>query len=270
MRIQLYDTTLRDGTQREGLSLSAEDKVKIARELDRLGVHYIEGGWPGSNPKDAAFFERDRPTCRCSTRGSPPLAAPGAPRRTCAERRQHPGAGRRADAGGHAGRQKLDPPCGAGAGNDAGRKPGDDRATASPIFKRRGKEVVYDAEHFFDGYRLDPAYALATLRAAADAGADWLVLCDTNGGSAARSTWRGSCAWSRARRSPRRSASTPTTTARWPWRTRWPPCRPGRRQVQGTINGYGERCGNMDLIPLIANLQLKLRLPCLAPEQLPG
>src|SRR5689334_19749670 len=180
MRIQLYDTTLRDGTQREGLSLSAEDKVKIARELDRLGVPYIEGGWPGSNPKDAAFFERIAGVSLQQAR----IAAFGSTRHA------------HGDCATDANIQAL-----VAAGTPVVTLVGKSStlhvarvlettpeenlamiADSVAYFKRLGKEVVYDAEHFFDGYRLDPAYALATIRAAAQAGAHWLVLCDTNGG----------------------------------------------------------------------------------------
>ena len=136
------------------------------------------------------------------------------------------------------------------------------------FFKRLGREVIYDAEHFFDGYRLDPDYALDTLRAAAEAGADWLVLCDTNGGALPGRRRRAACTRSAAA-SRRRSASTPTTTPGWRWPTRWPRCAPGCVQVQGTINGYGERCGNIDLVPLIAKLQLKLGYRVSCPRRAP-
>ncbi|NTW96989.1 MAG: citramalate synthase, partial [Oscillochloris sp.] len=181
MRIFLYDTTLRDGTQREGLSLSAEDKLKIAHMLDELGVHYIEGGWPGSNPKDAEFFLRIRETPLRHAR----VAAFGSTR--------HAGGSCEGDANIRAlveaqtpvvtlvGKssvlhveQVLETTCEENLAMIA---------DSVAYFKAMGKEVVYDAEHFFDGYKLDPAYALRTLDAAAEAGADVLVLCDTNGGS---------------------------------------------------------------------------------------
>jgi 2-isopropylmalate synthase len=181
MQILLYDTTLRDGTQREGLSLSVEDKLKIARELDLLGVHYIEGGWPGSNPKDAEFFQRIR---RVTLRHAK-IAAFGSTR--------HADATCDTDANIQA-LVEADTPVVTLVGKSSTLHVekvlettlqenlamiGDSVA----YFKERGKEVVYDAEHFFDGYKLDAAYALATLTAAARAGADCLVLCDTNGGS---------------------------------------------------------------------------------------
>src|SRR5690242_1726736 len=181
MQIALYDTTLRDGTQREGLSLSAEDKVKIARELDRLGVPFIEGGWPGSNPKDAAFFER---ITRVPLRAAR-IAAFGSTRHA------------HSDCAGDANIQALvaaETPVVTLVGKSStlhvARVLETTReenlamiADSVAYFKALGKEVVYDAEHFFDGYRLDAEYALATLAAAADAGADCVVLCDTNGGA---------------------------------------------------------------------------------------
>ena len=128
------------------------------------------------------------------------------------------------------------------------------------FLKRPGREVIYDAEHFFDGYRPRPGYALATLEPPPPAGADWLVLCDTNGGDAARCRARARVPTS-ASGSRRPSASTRTTTRGSPWPTRSPRCGPAALQVQGTINGYGERCGNLDLVPLVATLQLKLGIP---------
>ncbi|HET6578099.1 MAG TPA: hypothetical protein VFG66_07240, partial [Gemmatimonadales bacterium] len=180
MTLQLYDTTLRDGTQREGLSLSVEDKVKIARALDRLGVSYIEGGWPGSNPKDAEFFRRIRAVPLLRSK----IAAFGSTRR----------AGVRCEEDGNL-RALVDAetPVVTLVGKssilhverilETTREENLRMIGQSVAFlKRLGREVIYDAEHFFDGWRLDPVYALATLTAAADAGADCVVLCDTNGG----------------------------------------------------------------------------------------
>ncbi|HSB53679.1 MAG TPA: hypothetical protein VLD58_04960, partial [Gemmatimonadales bacterium] len=181
MQVSLYDTTLRDGTQREGLSLSVEDKVKIARVLDGLGVDYVEGGWPGSNPKDAEFFGR--------------LARGGLSRAKVAAFGSTRRAGLRcADDPSIQALVAAETPVVTLVGKSSTlhveqvlettreenlRMIGESVA----FFRALGREVVYDAEHLFDGWRLDPAYALATLGAAADAGADWIVLCDTNGGS---------------------------------------------------------------------------------------
>src|SRR5437016_2784887 len=176
----LYDTTLRDGTQREGLSLSVDDKLKIARRLDELGIQYIEGGWPGSNPKDAEFFRRVRqePLQRAK------VAAFGMTRR----------AGARCDDDANlAALLQAETPVVTLVGKSSTlhvervlETSRDENlcmiADSVAFFRARGKEVIYDAEHFFDGYRLDPGYAVATLSAAAEAGAHCIVLCDTNGG----------------------------------------------------------------------------------------
>ena len=178
--IQIYDTTLRDGTQREGISLSGSDKIRIARKLDELGVAFIEGGWPGSNPKDADFFERARDiqwehalvaafgsTCRVN--GGP-----------------DDDANIKALLDAHA------PVCTVVGKTwtlhvtEVLRTTFEDNLRiieqSLAYLKAQGRRVIYDAEHFFDGYKADPSYALETLRAAARGGAETLVLCDTNGG----------------------------------------------------------------------------------------
>lgn len=260
----IYDTTLRDGTQAEGISLTVEDKLKIARKLDELGVNYIEGGWPGSNPKDMEFFERVRELPWKQAR----ISAFGSTRK-------------------------------------AGTRAGDDpniRAlldTETPVvtifgkswdlhvttalkttleenlamiresvgfLKERGREVIYDAEHFFDGYKANPAYALDTLRAAEGAGADWIVLCDTNGGTLPEEVEQ---ILGRIRQLIRKPlgihahndgelavANSITAVG----------C--GVRLVQGTINGFGERCGNANLCSVVPNLQLKLGYRCLEKDSL--
>jgi 2-isopropylmalate synthase len=276
MQILLYDTTLRDGTQREGLSLSVEDKLKIARELDLLGVHYIEGGWPGSNPKDAEFFQRIR---RVTLRHAK-IAAFGSTR--------HADATCDTDANIQA-LVEADTPVVTLVGKSSTLHVekvlettlqenlamiGDSVA----YFKERGKEVVYDAEHFFDGYKLDAAYALATLTTAARAGADCLVLCDTNGGSLPDEVATIVQTVQRHLAQEGFDVGTPEAHLTLGIHTHndgalavanaIAAVRAGCIHVQGTINGYGERCGNMDLIPLIANLQLKLGYRCVTPEQL--
>ena len=262
--LRLYDTTLRDGTQREGLSLSVEDKVKIACALDRLGVSYIEGGWPGSNPKDAEFFRRIRQVSLAQAR----VAAFGSTRR--------PGI-RCEDDGSLVALVEAETPVVTLVGKSSTlhvdrvlettreenlRMIGESVA----FFKRLGREVIYDAEHFFDGSRLDAEYALTTLCAAADAGADVLVLCDTNGGELPDVVGE-RVSQVRAR------LSTPLgihshNDAGLAVANALAAVRAGCDQVQGTINGYGERCGNLDLVPLIATLQLKLGYEVLSPEAL--
>jgi 2-isopropylmalate synthase len=265
MQILLYDTTLRDGTQREGLSLSCEDKLKVARALDNLGIHYIEGGWPGSNPKDAEFFQAVQSISLSHAR----IAAFGSTRHarhTCASdpniqalvAAQTPVVTLVGKTWTLHVEQVLETTL------------DENLAMISEsiaYFKQLDKEVIYDAEHFFDGYAANPDYALATLRAAHAAGADCLTLCDTNGGSLPDQV--------RAAVQAVRAAL-PTATlgihthndGGLALANALVAVQAGCTQVQGTINGYGERCGNMDLIPLIANLQLKLGYACVAPEQL--
>ncbi|NJM40436.1 MAG: hypothetical protein HC853_06565 [Anaerolineae bacterium] len=179
----LYDTTLRDGTQGEGVNLSVEDKLKIAKRLDEFGMHYIEGGWPGSNPKDAEFFTRAKQLNFKQAK----LTAFGSTRRAQGDVVTDPQIKMLLDAETpavtmvaktsilhvtHVLETTLEENLKMIADSVA-------------YFKSKGKEVLHDAEHFFDGFKLDKDYALATLRAARDAGADWLVLCDTNGGTMA-------------------------------------------------------------------------------------
>lgn len=264
-RISLYDTTLRDGTQAEGVSLSVEDKLKITRLLDDLGVAYIEGGWPGSNPKDAAYFERVREldlkqaritafgsTCRV---GSAPADDANIQQMVAA-----------------------DTPVVAVVGKswmlhvtDVLRTTADENLRiireSVAYLKGLGKEVVYDAEHFFDGFRDDPQYTLATLRAALEGGADTLVLCDTNGGrlpweieeatGAVRDAFPGVALGIHTHNDG--GVGVANTLAA---------VRAGVSHVQGTFNGYGERCGNADLCSIIPNLELKMGLQALPEGQL--
>ncbi len=257
--IQLYDTTLRDGTQREGISLSVEDKLRVARRLDDLGMAFIEGGWPGSNPKDAEFFERARDLPWKHAR----VAAFGA---TC-----RAGAAPEDDANIQALLASAAPVCTVVGKtwtlhvSDVLRTSLDENLRiiekSLAHLKAQGRAVVYDAEHFFDGWRADPAYALATLQAAVRGGAETLVLCDTNGGSL---PWQISeiVAQVRARveaplgvhcHDDGGCAVANSIAA----------VREGATQVQGTINGYGERCGNANLCTIAANLELKLGKRCL-------
>jgi len=279
-KVILYDTTLRDGTQGEGIALSADDKLRIARRLDEFGMHYIEGGWPGSNPKDIEFFERaqrelDLKQARLAAFGS-----------TC----------------------------------KAGVDPADDEQVqllirantpAVTIFgktwdlhvtevlrttldenlrmiretvrylKSHGKEVVYDAEHFFDGYRANPEYALSTLKAAIIGGADSIVLCDTNGGSLpwqigeAVDAVRSEVLGQETPRSPRPESLARITLgihahndSETGVANTLEAVRHGCTQVQGTVNGYGERCGNANLMSIIPDLQLKMGYDCVPPENL--
>lgn len=264
MRVVLYDTTLRDGAQREGISFSVEDKLKIAEALDRLGVAYIEGGWPGSNPKDAAFFERiSELHLKQAT-----VSAFGSTRRadTLVEEDANIQALIAVDTltvavFGKSWNLHVHRVLNTTLEENL-------RMIADSVryLKATGREVIYDAEHFFDGYRADPAYALQTLAAAAEAGADVLVLCDTNGGSLP-STVAAIVA------EVRRATSTPLgihahNDAEMAVANSLAAVDGGALHVQGTINGYGERCGNANFCSIIPALHLKLGYACLTKEQL--
>jgi 2-isopropylmalate synthase len=260
----VYDTTLRDGAQQEGLNLSVADKLAIARQLDGLGVGYIEGGWPGANPKDTEFFQRARTELKLE---HAQLAAFGATRRAGLKAADDPLVAALRDSG--AGVVTL-----VAKSHDrhvelALRTTLDENLamisdTVSHL-REEGQRVFLDAEHFFDGYRANRAYALEVLRTAAEAGADVVALCDTNGGmlpgwvadvvhdvvSSTGATVGIHC------HNDTGCAVANTLAA----------VDAGASHVQGTVNGYGERTGNADLIAVVANLELKLGRPVL-PEGL--
>lgn len=257
--IQIYDTTLRDGTQREGISLSCEDKLRIARKLDELGVAFIEGGWPGSNPKDAEFFEQARNMSWQTAR----IAAFGS---TCRAK-----GGPEDDANIRALLDAQTPVCTVVGKTwtlhvtDVLRTTLDDNLRiieqSLAYLRAQGRRVIYDAEHFFDGYKADQAYALETLKAAARGGAETVVLCDTNGGS---------MPWEIAEivRTIKAALNHPIgihthNDGECAVSNSLAAIREGAIQVQGTINGYGERCGNANLNSIMADLELKLGLRCL-------
>lgn len=260
----LYDTTLRDGTQREDISLSVDDKLVIAKRLADFGFHYIEGGWPGSNPKDAEFFAR----AAQMNLGQAKLAAFGRTRqknKTCEE-----------DSNLQALLDAATPVVTmVGKSSDYHVKLvlsatlEENLAMISDsvaYMKAHGREVMFDAEHFFDGFIVNKDYALATLRAASDAGADWLVLCETNGG---KLPWE----IEDIVREVRQHISTPLgvhchNDTGCGVANSLAAVRGGCTQVQGTINGYGERVGNANLTTIIPNLQLKMNRPVVKPEQL--
>jgi 2-isopropylmalate synthase len=262
--VTLYDTTLRDGTQGEQVTLSAEDKMSIARKLDEFGIPYIEGGWPGSNPKDARFFQMARKDPLRRAR----LAAFGSTRK--------PG-----------GKAETDPNVAALLKTETGvvtvvGKSWDLHATeilgttldenlrmireTVSYLKSRDREVVYDAEHFFDGCRRNPDYAMKTVEAAVEGGADWIVLCDTNGGmmphdledAVARAAARIPVPFGIHVHNDCGMALANSLAA----------VRAGAAMVQGTINGYGERCGNADLVSMLGVLQVKMGYDCVSPEKL--
>ncbi|MEA5605848.1 citramalate synthase [Nostoc sp. UHCC 0252] len=290
-QLWLYDTTLRDGTQREGLSVSIEDKLRIAKRLDQLGVPFIEGGWPGANPKDVQFFwqlqedplKQAEIVAFCSTRRPNSTAAT---------------------------EPMLQDILAAGTRwVTIFGKSWDLHVTTSlkttleenlamirdtiEYLRSQGRRIIYDAEHWFDGYKHNPDYALQTLEAAIASGAEWLVLCDTNGGTlpheisqivqdVVRVTgeWgMGNGEWGMGKD----SSQSPITNAQSPMpqigihthndsemavANAIAAVMAGAKMVQGTINGYGERCGNANLCSLIPNLQLKLGYSCITEDQL--
>jgi len=263
-RVRIYDTTLRDGTQREGISLSARDKLRIAARLDDFGVSFIEGGWPGSNPKDAELFERARDfewknallTAFGSTRhaGIPPEDDLGLKTLVQANTAVCTIFGKTSA---HHVRDVL----------RAELDENLDMIEESVAYLGdRGRRVIYDAEHFFDGYEEDPEYALETLRAAVRGGAECVVLCDTNGGTM---PWRVEEIVTRVRQTILRPVGIHAhNDGACAVANSLAAVRAGATHVQGTINGYGERCGNADLCSLIGNLELKLGVSCLPEGQL--
>jgi 2-isopropylmalate synthase len=250
-RIYLYDTTLRDGGQTQGVDFSIADKVAIAEMLDQLGIDYVEGGWPGANPTDDGFFGAP-PTLRHAR-----LAAFGMTRRPGRSAANDPGLAALFDAktevitlvGKSAPRQvEL-----LGAGLDENLRMIEDSIAEAG---RHAAEVMFDAEHFFDGYAADPGYAEACLKAAAG-GARWLVLCDTNGGRLPHEIARTVERVARVIPPERLGIHTHNDTENAVANS-LAAIQAGCRQVQGTLNGLGERCGNANLVALIPTLMLKL------------
>lgn len=266
-RIYLYDTTLRDGTQREGISLSLDDKLKITARLDAFGMDYIEGGWPGSNPKDVEFFRR-APSLKLTHAR---LAAFGSTRR----KNTLP-----ADDSNIQALLGADTPVVTLVGKSWELHVHEVLETTSAenlamiedsiaYCKSMGKEVIYDAEHFFDGYRANAGYAISTLEAAARGGADWIVLCDTNGGAL---PWDvGDITASVAQHMDGVAVGIHThDDGGCGVANSLAAVRAGALQVQGTINGYGERVANANLCSIIPDLQLKMGHECVTAEHLTG
>jgi 2-isopropylmalate synthase len=261
-RVAVYDTTLRDGAQREGISWSLEDKLRIVRRLDALGVDMIEAGWPGSNPKDAALFARMAGPDQVRL-GHAQLAAFGSTRRGGIAAADDPQVQALLDA--HTPVCTIFGKSSTLHAREVLRVPLDENlamiADTVAHLRAAGRRVIYDAEHFFDGYTLDPAYAIATLQAAARAGADTLVLCDTNGGAL---PWR----IEDVVHTVRGAVSTPIgihahNDAGCAVANSLAAVRAGARHVQGTVNGYGERCGNANLCSVLPGVALKLGLAAL-------
>jgi len=262
--VLIYDTTLRDGCQAEDISLTLEDKLRMADRLADIGVDYIEGGYPGSNPRDADFFKEVKKLKKRKAK----IVAFGTTRKPSAKPTQDPSLKLLLDA---------DTPVVTLVGKTwdlhvrddlrISKKANLDLITDSIGFmKERVDEVMFDAEHFFDGYRSNPEFAVECLLAAQEGGADWLVLCDTNGGGLpgdirkAIASLKGviTAQLGIHCHNDGELAVANTMAA----------VEMGVRQVQGTINGFGERCGNLNLCSLIPNLQLKLGKNCIDSEQL--
>jgi len=263
-KIELYDTTLRDGTQSEDISLAMDDKIKIAHKLDELGIHYIEGGWPGSNPKDADFFEKAKShkfkSSKITAFGStchaeiPPERDKNIQALLAAETPVIAIFGKSWD---------IHP---SHAMNITLEQNLEIIYESLKYLKPRVDTLIYDAEHFFDGYKNNREYAMKTLKAAAAAQPDCLVLCDTNGG----------CLPHEIEKIVREVASevalplgihchndSDTAVA-----NSIAAILAGVIHVQGTINGFGERCGNANLCSIIPNLVIKLGIPCIDEERL--
>jgi len=263
-QVKLFDTTLRDGAQTEGISFTVEDKLKIAKLLDKLGVHYIEGGWPGSNPKDIEFFKRAKELKLKNAR----LTAFGSTRRANVKPEDDPNLKAIIESGA---------PAVAIFGKtwdfhvkealkitlDENLKLIEDSIA---YLKKNGKEVIFDAEHFFDGYKANPKYALNCLKAAEKGGTDVLCLCDTNGGTLAFEAQKIINDVKKKVKKPLGIHAHNDSECAVSVSGMAVYC--GVTHVQGTINGYGERCGNANLCSIIPILKLKLGIDCITDEQL--
>ncbi|MDM8001080.1 MAG: citramalate synthase, partial [Dehalococcoidia bacterium] len=263
-RVELYDTTLRDGAQQAGVSFSVEDKLKIARKLDELGIHCIEGGWPGSNPKDEEFFRRAR-KLRLSRAV---LVAFGSTRRPKTRAANDANLKALVEAGVpvvtivgkswdgqvvHVLETSLEENLAMIAESIA-------------YLRSKGLRVFFDAEHYFDGYKANPSYALKTAIAAEEAGAECVVLCDTNGGSLPEEV-------AVAVRAARKKVTVPLgihahNDGELAVANSLMAVAAGATHVQGTINGYGERCGNANLCSIIPALELKMGVGCIGRNRL--
>src|SRR3990167_5502885 len=262
--VLIYDTTLRDGCQAEDISFTLQDKLRITEKLIELGIDYVEGGYPGSNPRDADFFRQVKKLKLKKTK----IAAFGTTRRPSSKPSQDLNLKVLFDA---------DTPVISLVRNSLDLHVRDDlriskKANLEIItdsvayMKSRVDEVIFDAEHFFDGYRSNPEYAIECLRAAQEGGADWIVLCDPSGGRLPSDIRAAITALAGEITTPLGihchndgELAVANTMAG---------VEMGLTQVQGTINGFGERCGNMNLISVIGNLQLKMGKRCVTPAQL--
>jgi 2-isopropylmalate synthase len=264
--IKIYDTTLRDGTQGEGVAFSMEDKVRIAQRLDALGIHYIEGGWPGSNPKDLRFFKRVQDAVFKTAR----ITAFGSTRRPGVRPQEDSNIQALVEAGppvvtifGKAWDFHVTSALGTTLEENLAMI-GDSVAYLLKHFE----EVIYDAEHFFDGFKKNREYALATLKAAEAAGAHCLVLCDTNGGALPHEIAAIIHEVKRVVKPDSPLGIHVHNDTECAVANSLAAVAGGVNHVQGTMNGYGERCGNANLVSIIPNLMLKMGLESIPRENL--
>lgn len=262
--IKIYDTTLRDGSQAEDISFSVEDKIRITEKLDDFGIHYIEGGWPGSNPKDAGFFKKIRKAPLKNAK----VVAFGSTKRPRLKAKDDSNLKALLDAG-------TEAITIFGKSWDLHVKDAlritlkenlDLIGDSISYLKGKGGEVFYDAEHFFDGYRANPEYALKTLKVAEESGADCIILCDTNGGmmpSELGTIFKEVKSHIKTPLGIHAHNDSETAVANTIMAVEL-----GATQVQGTINGFGERCGNANLCSIIPNIKIKLGLECISDDDL--
>jgi 2-isopropylmalate synthase len=262
--VELYDTTLRDGAQSEGVSFSVVDKLHIAQKLDELGIHYIEGGWPGSNPKDAEFFDRAKNLSLTNS----VLVAFGSTRYPHSKAEEDANLLALASAGvrvvtivGKSSELQVTQVLETALDENLSMI-----ADSVRYLREKGLTVFFDAEHFFDGFKTNRAYSLRTLEVAAEAGAACLILCDTNGGALPDEIVA-------AVKAAKKLTSVPLgihthNDSELAVANSLAAVQAGATQVQGTINGYGERCGNANLCSIIPALKLKMGIDCISDAQL--
>ena len=264
MHVEIYDTTLRDGAQAEDIAFSVEDKLRIVKKLDELGIHYIEGGWPGANPRDIEFFKKVQDLQLKTSR----IAAFGSTRRADHSAADDPNLRALLDSG-------MDLITLFGKSWDLHIKEAlgitlkknlEIIGDSIRYLRSKKRRVFYDAEHFFDGYKADPVYAVKTLKEAKAAGADCIILCDTNGGTMPweiRKIVEAVAREVQGQLGIHAHNDTDMAVANSLIAVEL-----GAVQVQGTINGFGERCGNANLCSILPNLKLKMGVDCLPGEKL--
>jgi 2-isopropylmalate synthase len=264
MHVEIYDTTLRDGAQAEDIAFSVEDKLRIVQKLDELGIHYIEGGWPGANPRDVEFFKKVQDLQLKTSR----VVAFGSTRRADHSAADDPNLQALLHSGtdlitifGKSWALHIKEALGITLTKNL-----EIIGDSIRYLRSKKKRVFYDAEHFFDGYKADPVYAVKTLKEAQVAGADCIILCDTNGGTMPweiRKIFEVVAREVQGQMGIHAHNDTEMAVANSLIAVEL-----GAVQVQGTINGYGERCGNANLCSILPNLKLKMGVDCLSDEKL--